>query len=512
MKITIPKKELKEALINLSKVVSGNAALPIINAVKISGTKDGIRVTGTNLEQTLVCKISGGDGGGAFIVNLKELKDYLKQGGTSTTVQFEDVGKKIAGLFYADNIPVIKQFTQFPLDEWPELQEVYNKGIKSDTLFSKINQAVPSASKDSTRKVLQSVLIESDAVIATNGKELVKLNCLTGIKESTPIPVTKFLQSASFAKSSGSIAVQEVNGVMQCRLESDKWIYTTKCVDGTYPNYRQVIPKNSSGYINLSDNDIEYLKKGIPLLDCSDELQSIYLYADHLGVKILSADSESMGNTLNVNSAYLGLKHVAVSLDRNLILRALRLGFHRFEFMDGDCFAPITAKGNKGDLFIFMPLQGIDTEKIIKAANTKGSIHVERQEKSSCEREKIQPKENNNMKGSRNAKQVTRRFDPTVRASSSVSTIKQKEKKSMPDETQNRKPLAFKVIEGIEPNSFEELLSCIMEVRGKAKEVFDMTGNLSKKVKDAQKAQKAKEREFKQTKDLLGKLKKVSGF
>jgi hypothetical protein len=31
MKITIQKKELKEALVNLSKIVSGRTALPIIN-------------------------------------------------------------------------------------------------------------------------------------------------------------------------------------------------------------------------------------------------------------------------------------------------------------------------------------------------------------------------------------------------------------------------------------------------------------------------------------------------
>jgi hypothetical protein len=175
--------------------------------------------------------------------------------------------------------------------------------------------------------------------------------------------------------------------------------------------------------------------------------------------------------------------------------------------MDGDSFAPITAKGQNGDLFIFMPLRGVESEKILEAIEGKSPIHVQDEEKSSCAVKAVLHGENNQINTS---PEVTRRFDPSVRASMSVNKIK--EKKTMSDETQTRRPPVFKVVEGTETNSFEGLLSSIMEVRGKAKEVFDMTGNLSKKVKDAQKALKAKEREFKQTKDLLGKLKKVSGF
>ena len=81
----------------------------------------------------------------------------------------------------------------------------------------------------------------------------------------------------------------------------------------------------------------------------------------------------------------------------------------------------------------------------------------------------------------------------------------------MPEETKNRR-LVFKVVEGTEQDPFEELLNSINETRIKAKEVYDMAGTLSKKVKDVQRAQKAKEREFNHTRDLLGKLKKVSGF
>ena len=507
MKIIIPKKELKEALINISKVVTGKSSLPILGAVKISGTGDGVRVTGTNLEQTLTCKIAGGDGEGSFIIDLKELKVYLKQGGTSITVQFEDVGNKIAALFHAGNIPVIKRFKTFPIDEWPELSEIYNRGYKSDTLFAKICDAIPSASKDSTRKILQSVLLESDVVVATNGKELVKLHCNTGIREAVPIPITKFLQSANFAKCSGTIAVQEVNGVMQCQLESDGWIYTTKCIDGNYPNYRHVIPKSSTASIELSGKDMEYLKKGVPLLNCNDEHNTVHLYANHRQVKVLPAKYK--GAALTVNSRYKGVKPVAISLNRELLLRAIELGFGKLEFMDGSGFAPITARGNNGDIFIMMPLRSANTDKIINAVKMLDSDKCLSFHGKKPEAEVYAPVTPVYKRDVIEDKQQERSMHRSINKEAAEVPFKKEDK--MPEETKGRSQ-GFQVVRNAEADHFEELLSSIMDVRVKAKEVFDMTGVLSKHVKDAQRSQKAKEREFKHTRDLLGKLKKVSGF
>lgn len=122
MKISIPMKELKDALVRMSKVIYGKTNLPVLGGVKITGTESGVTLTGTNLEETLTCIIlNETKSGGSFIINLKELKDYLKTGGSSGTVQFEDVGNRIAGIFHAGNVPAIRQFNSIPLDDWPEL-------------------------------------------------------------------------------------------------------------------------------------------------------------------------------------------------------------------------------------------------------------------------------------------------------------------------------------------------------------------------------------------------------
>lgn len=88
MKMILNAKRLKEALTCLSKVVSSKAAPSILKAVKFSGTRDGITVTATNLDETLTFHLEG-EGTGSFILNLKDLKEYLKN--CKDSVQFEDI-------------------------------------------------------------------------------------------------------------------------------------------------------------------------------------------------------------------------------------------------------------------------------------------------------------------------------------------------------------------------------------------------------------------------------------
>ena len=122
MKLTVPKKELKEALIASGKIIAGRSALPIVNCVKIEGSEEGIAVvSATNLEEHLTYIIKGCDGTGAFIINLKDLKDYLRKCGNSKTIQFEELGDKISATSFAGNVPVVKQFKTYPEKEWPKL-------------------------------------------------------------------------------------------------------------------------------------------------------------------------------------------------------------------------------------------------------------------------------------------------------------------------------------------------------------------------------------------------------
>ncbi|MEI6057211.1 MAG: hypothetical protein WCR55_14280, partial [Lentisphaerota bacterium] len=64
----------------------------------------------------------------------------------------------------------------------------------------------------------------------------------------------------------------------------------------------------------------------------------------------------------------------------------------------------------------------------------------------------------------------------------------------------------------VKTDPMEELINKISTVRTKAREIIDITIDVSNQLRNMQKANKTKEREFRSANELLEKLKKVSGF
>jgi hypothetical protein len=187
-------------------------------------------------------------------------------------------------------------------------------------------------------------------------------------------------------------------------------------------------------------------------------------------------------------------------MNRKFLLRALSLGFNKFSFNKG--YSPITATGKKqNSIMVFMPLKGdVPIEKIAeKVAKTPcqtpytqtHNIAIEPERKQAVDREKTV----------KNGKVSQNKNKPFT----------EKEVKMSESKNSNYPPI-IKSVNNIEIDPMSELTDNITLLKIKARDVIDLAADLSKKVKDIQKSKKVQEREFKNTRELLVKLQKVSGF
>jgi hypothetical protein len=94
-----------------------------------------------------------------------------------------------------------------------------------------------------------------------------------------------------------------------------------------------------------------------------------------------------------------------------------------------------------------------------------------------------------------------------------VKAVDKKENDSMTNETGEK---GFKVTGEVNDeskvDSFEDLITAVGSIRLRAKELSEELIDLQKRLKKSQRLQRQKERDFKSARELLGKLKKVSGF
>jgi DNA polymerase III sliding clamp (beta) subunit (PCNA family) len=470
MKFTISLKELKEAVAGLSRVVSGKVTLPILGAVKISGDAEGVKITGTNLTEYLSRTFEDATGEGEFILDFRELKEFIKGSKKSGDVTFDIADDRVLGQYYYNDKPVDHVFVRLPEKDWPTAPVFIAKlkKITADALES-IMLAMPLASKDDSRRTLNGVLLESGAVVASDGKQLVKFHGQTGVKDKVILPKTKVLTGGLLSEQDGRIAQNKA----YVQIKSGPWEYTVKGIAGTYPQYQHVIPKDSECSIAISNKDAHYLKSALPLLESSTEHKAVHLYAANGDVRFLSENLKSLHVKISAN--FTGEGEAVLQMNRDPLLQALQLGFNKFSFSPGGV-NPIMATGRGDDVFVFMSLHGgLPADQVIKAVEADNRIP-----------------------------QVV---DPTTPADSRNNP----QEATMPKEnTENNAGL--QVVQGESVDPFESLFDGINQLKQQARETITFANDIQQTVRTIQKNARRREREFKSTRSILDKLKQVSGF
>ena len=511
MKITISKKDLNEAIMGLSKVATKKPAVPILSTIKISSNKGGVRITATNLDESLTyIKDDKPSPVYSFLINIQDLKDYLFKTTSAQKYDFSIIDEGSVKITADANINLEKDFKTIPVDKFPEAPTAKRKSKISAQVFENIKQAIPSASKDDTRTVIKNVLLESESVVATEGKELVQLKCNTGINEKVMLPITKVLSSGMLTKNDGTISIDKFNGSQYCSFATANWQYSIKTAAGIYPDYKQVIPKTTSRSIEISTNDIEYLLKAIPLLESTSVHKSIYLYANKNKIAILSENLIS--SVLQATGIYRcedNKEPFAIAMNKGFLLRAFKLGFNKFNFGVG--YSPVLATTeNSNSQMVFMPLKGsLDVKKIEEKMNKKASQYRYTEPSKTTHISRLKQAESLTKRG-KNEKVANNRNKKETPKSINKANIKEENK--MSETVSKIRTRVFQVTGNPNINSIDSILEDITTIKIKAREVIESATALSKKVKEVQKNKKVREREFKNTRELLVKLQKVSGF
>ncbi len=151
------------------------ASIPVLSHVRLKAANGNVSISGTNLEEWLTCEMDAETENNAdWLLEFAKLK-----GDGKVFVGVEAAGDRAVKIsFDAGGHLIERIFETLPLDEWPLIPE-QPKEMKpvSSKLFENIRLAYPSSAKDASRRILSGVFLEDNAVIATDGKQLVKSDC-----------------------------------------------------------------------------------------------------------------------------------------------------------------------------------------------------------------------------------------------------------------------------------------------------------------------------------------------
>ncbi len=267
MKFKINRDHFSNGLAQVLNVVGSKAAMPILSNVLIEAEKDCISLTTTNLDLGIRCKIKAEvKEGGAVTLPVKRLATIVRElpnvdvsfdSSTSHQVKIASGGSnfRIMGIG-AEEFPKL-----------PDSAEDKTFTLEQGELATMLSNVSYAQSTDETRYILNGVYFNFKdgklALVATDGRRLAlvgkEISIPSGSAGAIILPaktVAELLrllgkgEKLKIAFNERRAAFQIDTGKDTSGLTDSIYLFS-KVVEGNYPNYQQVIPKETHQRIKL---------------------------------------------------------------------------------------------------------------------------------------------------------------------------------------------------------------------------------------------------------------------
>jgi len=370
MKFNLNQQDLQRSLNYCQGVIEKRSTLPILSNVLLDASSSKLTITATDLDLIFIHQISN--------------VEILEEGKTTTSssIMYDIVrkfssGKKINFSSVGDNkIHIESEKSDFNLNcisatEFPLTDENFNKNeflINSKNLLKLLNKCKFSVSNDETRHYLSGIFFHQTQIddkffltsAATDSHRMsiskVRLNEKIDF-EPIILPKKTIFQLCSLLEDyEGDVKISNIKSKIKFELNNS--ILISKLIDGKFPNYVQVIPKENQKKLQVD------LKS---FLDSVDRVASVSLDKKD-GVKF-SLKKDVLDLSVNNTNSGDGKESLNVKFDhdldisfnsRYLIDVASQLDGDHIEIYLKDTGSPALIKdpGDFDSIFVVMPMKG----------------------------------------------------------------------------------------------------------------------------------------------------------
>ena len=370
MKFNVNQQELQQALNFCQGVIEKRSTLPILSNILLDAQNSRLTITATDLDLI-------------FIHQLNNI-EVLEEGKTTTTssIMYDIIrkfssGKKInltlneKNKLHLESDKSIFNLNCISASEFPVTEEDFNQDefvIKSKQLLKLLNKCKFSISNDETRHYLSGIYIHKTefedknylTAVATDSHRMsiskIRLD-KDIVFEPIILPKKTIFQLCSLLDNyDGEVKISNVKSKIKFELNNS--VLISKLIDGKFPNYIQVIPKNNQKKLEI---DLKLF------LNSVDRVASVSLDKKD-GVKFI-LKKDSLNLSVNNTNSGDGKESLLVKFDhdleisfnsRYLIDIASQLDGEKVEIYFNDSGSPALLKdpGDFNSIFVVMPMKG----------------------------------------------------------------------------------------------------------------------------------------------------------
>lgn len=248
MKISIARGELLDALSTVSRGLSSRTTLPILSGIHVSTNQDSVVFQATDLEVSVRTSCQARvDEPGQSVLPGKLLTDIVRSL-PEAGITIEATGVGSAKITCGQSAFTMKTLSPEDYPKFPEVSTEETVSLPTEEFSHVVHQVSRSVSRDETRPILTGILVVVDEgtlrMVATDSYRLcVKEAAVSGLSGGIELvvpgkameDVAKLIGSAETV----SLGVSE----NQVVFAFGNTTFISRRIEGTFPNYRQLLPK-----------------------------------------------------------------------------------------------------------------------------------------------------------------------------------------------------------------------------------------------------------------------------
>jgi DNA polymerase-3 subunit beta len=270
MELTIQQGDLAFGVARALGSVSTKSPLPLLSCILLEADKNGLRVTGTDLDVTcsvlVPCAVATP---GRVAVSGRHFNDVVRKIPKGTLVLAVSGGQ--CEVRYGDG----KGWSKFPIQDpadfprIPELKGDARLSLPGDVVSRLIARSVYATSTEETRPQLNGVLVHGTdkqvAFVATDGHRLAKTTrkgSFSGLTKDGVIVPSRALHAVSRVaeEATSPLEIEVAAAKNQAGFSAQVGEYRvqilTRLLEGPYPNYEQVIPRDNPRELKVARADL----------------------------------------------------------------------------------------------------------------------------------------------------------------------------------------------------------------------------------------------------------------
>ena len=362
MKFSIEKDQILEALQKVQSIVGQRTTLPILSNVLLEAVNGKLTLTTTDMEVSVRTSIEADiDEDGAttlparrFFSICRDLPSHQVDIGVSN----DDVATILSGSYNCKLEGLSKD--DFP--PMPTFEESYSYQLKQGTFKDILQKTSYAASTDESRAILNGSLMafrdNKLTTVCTDGRRLALVEQEIEMPEDAEVDIVVPTKTVNeLIKTLGDDGDASIKtSATQVAFEFGNIFIISKLIDGTYPNYRQVIPSQCEERIAIDREMLQSAVRRVSLM-LDDQAASVKVQITENRMELLTSSPEVGESRESVPVKY-SVKDITIEFNPGFLMAPLKHLDNDEIFLElSDELSPGVIKTNVPFLYVIMPIR-----------------------------------------------------------------------------------------------------------------------------------------------------------